>query len=52
VPWDNVPVHALAILALDRASAIIAAFFALIVSGVVVSLGAWILLRRERHRDR
>jgi hypothetical protein len=47
-----VPVHALAILAIDRATAIIAALFALIVSGVVVSLGAWVLLRRERHRDR
>jgi hypothetical protein len=40
----------LAILALDRATAIIAALVALIVSGVVVSVGAWVLLRRERRR--
>jgi len=43
-------VRALSILAFDRQSAIIAALFALIVAGAVVSLGAWILLRRERHR--
>jgi hypothetical protein len=36
-------------LALDRETAIIAALFALIVSGVVVSFGAWVLLRRERR---
>lgn len=39
----------LLILAFDRETAIISALLALIVSGVVVSLGAWILLRRERH---
>ena len=43
---------ALLILALDREEAIISALIALIVSGVVVSLGAWMLLRRERgERD-
>jgi hypothetical protein len=45
-------VRALVILAFDRESAIIAALFALIVSGVVVSIGAWVLLRRERRRNR
>jgi hypothetical protein len=37
-------------LALDRETAIISALLALIVSGVVVSIGAWVLLRRERRR--
>jgi len=45
-------VRALLILAFDRESAIIAALFALIVSGLVVSLGAWVLFRRERRRNR
>jgi hypothetical protein len=45
-------VHALLILALDRETVIIAALVSLIVSGVVVSIGAWVLLRRERHRRR
>jgi hypothetical protein len=40
------------ILALDRETTIISALVALIVSGVVVSLGAWLLLRRERRRNR
>ncbi len=40
------------ILALDRETVIIAALVSLIVSGVVVSIGAWVLLRRERHRRR
>jgi hypothetical protein len=39
-------------LAFDRESAIILALFALIVSGLVVSLGAWVLFRRERRRNR
>ncbi|HEY3208654.1 MAG TPA: hypothetical protein VGL18_02510 [Actinomycetota bacterium] len=42
-------VHPLLILAFDREAAIISALLALIVSGVVVSVGAWILLRRERR---
>jgi len=45
-------VYALLILALDRETVIIAALVSLIVSGVVVSIGAWVLLRRERHRRR
>jgi len=45
-------VHPLLILAFDREEAIISALLALIVSGVVVSLGAWMLLRRERRRNR
>jgi hypothetical protein len=45
-------VVALALLAIDRETAIISALVALIVSGVVVSVGAWILLRRERRRQR
>jgi hypothetical protein len=45
-------VHDLLILALDRETVIIAALVSLIVSGVVVSIGAWVLLRRERHRRR
>ncbi len=43
---------ALLILAFDREEAIISALIALIVSGVVVSFGAWMLLRRGRgERD-
>jgi hypothetical protein len=41
---------ALALLALlpnDRQSVIILAFWTLVAAGVVVSVGAWILLRRE-----
>jgi hypothetical protein len=45
-------VHTIAFLAIDRETAIISALAALIVSGVVVSIGAWVLLRRERrHQD-
>jgi hypothetical protein len=44
------PVRVLLILAIDRESAIISALVSLIVAGVVVSLGAWVLLRRERRR--
>jgi hypothetical protein len=45
-------VHTIAFLAIDRETAIISALAALIVSGVVVSIGAWVLLRRERRRQR
>ncbi len=42
----------LLILAFDREEAIISALLALIVSGIVVSVGAWMLLRRaRRERD-
>jgi hypothetical protein len=51
VPCNNARVH-LALLAFDRESAIISALIALIVAGVIVSLGAWVLLRRERRRGR
>lgn len=43
---------ALVVLAFDRETSIIAALIALGVAGVVVSAGAWILLARERRRDR
>jgi hypothetical protein len=42
----------LTLLGLDRETSIVAALVALIVSGVVVSAGAWVLLRRERSRSR
>lgn len=48
VPWS------VGLLALDRRSLIIAAFVALMVASVIVSAGAWVLLRREskaRRRD-
>jgi hypothetical protein len=48
-PCNNARVH-LALLAFDRESAIISALIALIVAGVIVSVGAWVLLRRERRR--
>ena len=51
MPCNNARVH-LALLAFDRESAIISALIALIVAGVIVSLGAWVLLRRERRRGR
>jgi hypothetical protein len=35
---------------LDREGSIIAALIGLIVGGLVVSMGAWVLLRRERRR--
>ena len=37
----------LSLLAADRQSVIILAFWTLVGAGVVVSVGAWILLRRE-----
>jgi hypothetical protein len=37
----------LALLPADRQSVIILAFWTLVAAGVVVSVGAWILLRRE-----
>ena len=41
------------LLALDRETTIIAALIALGVAGLVVSIGAWILLvRREHDQDR
>jgi hypothetical protein len=40
------------VLAFDRETSIIAALIALGVAGAVVSAGAWILLARERRRDR
>jgi hypothetical protein len=43
-------VVALALLAIERETAIISALAALIVSGVVMSIGAWMLLRRERRQ--
>ena len=42
---------ALALLAADRQSVIILAFWTLVGAGVVVSVGAWILLRRESRAD-
>jgi hypothetical protein len=39
------------VLALDRETTIIAALIALAVAGVVVSVGAWILLFRDRRDD-
>ncbi len=39
-------------LAFDRETSIIAALIAVGVAGLVVSVGAWILLARERRRDR
>jgi hypothetical protein len=40
------------LLAADRQSVIILAFWTLVAAGVVVSVGAWILLRRESRRRR
>jgi hypothetical protein len=51
-PCENDRVHVAPLLAFDRETAIISALVALIVSGVIVSLGAWVLLRRERRRER
>ena len=39
----------LALLAYDRETTIVAALAALIVAGTVVSVGAWILLVRDRR---
>jgi hypothetical protein len=41
-----------ALLAFDRESTIIAALVALGVASLVVSIGAWILLVRQRRGDR
>jgi hypothetical protein len=42
----------LALLAIDRETMIVAALAALIVAGTVVSIGAWILLVRDRRTRR
>jgi hypothetical protein len=42
----------LALLGWDRETLMIAALVALAVAGVIVSLGAWVLLFRERRRSR
>ena len=42
----------IALLAADRQSVIILAFWTLVGAGVVVSVGAWILLRRESRDGR
>ena len=42
----------IALLAADRQSVIILAFWTLVGAGVVVSVGAWILLRREGRHQR
>lgn len=39
-------------LALDREGSILAALVALVVAALTVSLGAWVLLARERRLDR
>jgi predicted exporter len=40
------------ILAVKRETAMIAAFGSVVVSGLIVSIGAWILLSRERRATR
>jgi hypothetical protein len=40
----------LVLLAYDREDLMIAALASIVVAGIVVSLGAWILLVRERRR--
>jgi hypothetical protein len=40
------------LLAADRQSIIIAAFWMLVAAGAIVSIGAWILLRREVRGQR
>jgi len=42
----------IALLAYDRETIMVAALASLIVAGVVVSVGAWILLLRQRSRPR
>jgi hypothetical protein len=42
----------LALLAWDRETLMIAALGALVAAGVIVSIGAWVLLFRERRRSR
>jgi hypothetical protein len=53
-PWPGGPgtmarMLAPGLLAIDREKAMIAAFAMLAVAGIVVSIGAWILLFRERR---
>ena len=50
-PWALMR-SALALLAYDRETMIVAALAALIVAGVVVSVGAWVMVWRERRRGR
>jgi len=38
------------VLAYDRENLMIAALAAIVVAGVLVSIGAWVLLLRERRR--
>jgi len=40
----------LALLAYDREDLMIAALAAIVVAGILVSIGAWVLLSRERRR--
>ena len=40
----------LALLAYDREDLMVAALAAIVVAGVLVSFGAWVLLFRERRR--
>ncbi len=40
------------LLAADRQSVIILAFWTLVGAGIVVSVGAWVLLRRESRAQR
>jgi hypothetical protein len=42
----------LALLAWDRETLMIGALGALVVAGVIVSIGAWVMLVRERRRSR
>jgi hypothetical protein len=45
-------ITALTLLAVKRETAMIAAFIGVVLSGLVVSIGAWILLIRERRAAR
>lgn len=40
----------LALLAYDREDLMVAALAAIVVAGILVSIGAWVLLFRERRR--
>jgi hypothetical protein len=42
--------YLLAVLGWDRETLMVAALVSLAVAGVIVSLGAWVLLNRERRR--
>jgi len=42
--------HSLVLLAYDREDLMVAALASIVVAGIVVSLGAWILLVREHRR--